>query len=95
MENNNNVNIMPIVSYYNAHKNKFIIYEENRNKSGIYRWNNLITGKSYIGSSISLANRFGHYYSLIYLKKKVKKGSNIIYNSLLKNGYSNFSIDIL
>jgi hypothetical protein len=37
MKNNNyNVNIIPIVSYSNADKDKFIIYEENRNKSGIY-----------------------------------------------------------
>jgi hypothetical protein len=35
--NNNNVNIIPVVSYSNAEKEKFIIYEENRNKSGIYR----------------------------------------------------------
>lgn len=64
-------------------------------KSGIYRWNNLITGKNYIGSSISLGNRFGNYYSLAYLKKRIEKGSSIIYNSLLKYGYSKFSIDIL
>jgi hypothetical protein len=32
----NNKNITPIVSYSNAENNKFIIYEENRNKSGIY-----------------------------------------------------------
>ena len=35
--NNNNVNIIPVVSYSNTNKYKFIIYEENRNKSGIYR----------------------------------------------------------
>jgi len=92
---NNNINIIPVVSYFNADKYKFIVYKENKNKSGIYRWNNLITSKSYIGSSISLGNRFSNYYSLAYLKKKVGKGSSIIYNSLLKHGYSNFSIDIL
>jgi len=92
---NNNINIIPVVSYSNADKDKFFVYKENKNKSGIYCWNNLITGKSYIGSSISLRNRFSNYYSLVYLKKKVEKGSSIIYNSLLKYGYSNFSIDIL
>jgi hypothetical protein len=35
--NNNNVGIIPIVSYFNADKNKFIVYKENKNKSGIYR----------------------------------------------------------
>ena len=92
---NNNINIIPVVSYFNADKYKFIIYKENKNKSGIYRWNNLITNKSYIGSSISLDIRFSNYYSLAYLKRKVGKGSSIIYNSLLKHGYNNFSLDIL
>ena len=91
----NNKNIIPVVSYSNADKDKFIIYEENKNKSGIYRWNNLVTGSSYVGSSINLTNRFSNYYSLAYLKKRVKKGSSIINNSLLKYGYSNFSLDIL
>jgi len=65
------MNIIPVVSYFNADIDKSIIYKENKNKSGIYRWNNLITGKSYIGSSISLSGRFNTYYSLSYLKKKV------------------------
>ena len=97
MENNNknSMNIIPVVSYCNANIDKSIVYKENKNKSGIYRWNNLITGKSYIGSSISLRGRFSTYYSLTYLKKRVEKGSSIIYSSLLKYGYSNFSIDIL
>lgn len=98
-DNNNNynniVNIIPVVSYTNADIYKSIVYKENKNKSGIYRWNNLITNKSYIGSSISLGNRFSNYYSLAYLKRKVGKGSSIIYNSLLKHGYNKFSLDIL
>lgn len=93
--NYNNVNIIPIASYLNAEIDKSIIYKENKNKSGIYRWNNLITGKSYVGSSISLRNRFASYYSLACIKKRVDKGSSIIYNSLLKHGYSKFSLDIL
>lgn len=93
--NNNNVNIIPVVSYFNADKDKSIVYKENKNKSGIYRWNNLITDKSYIGSSISLGGRFSNYYSIAFLKKRVKKGSSIIYNSLLKYGFNKFSLDIL
>jgi hypothetical protein len=34
---NNNINIIPVVSYSNADKNKSIVYKENKNKSGIYR----------------------------------------------------------
>ena len=92
---NNNLNIIPILSYSNADKDKSIVYKDNKNKSGIYCWTNLITDKIYIGSSISLGNRFSNYYSLAYLKKRVGKGSSIIYNSLLKYGYSNFKIDII
>ena len=94
-KNKNNIKIIPVVSYFNAGIDKPIVYKENKNKSGIYRWNNLITSKSYIGSSISLSARSNCYYSLTYLKKRVAKGSSIIYSSLLKYGYFNFSIDIL
>ena len=90
----NNINIIPKVTYNNADIHKFIIYEENRNKSGVYRWVNKINGKSYVGSSKSLSNRFSLYYSLNSLKKEVK-GSIIIRRALLKYGCSNFSLDIL
>jgi group I intron endonuclease len=93
--NNNNLKIIPLITYNNADINKSLIYEANRSKSGIYRLNNLITGKSYVGSSISLSNRFRVYYSLISLKRKLSKGSSAIYSALLKYGYSNFSLDIL
>jgi len=83
---NNNINIIPKVTYNNADIHKFIIYEENRNKSGVYRWVNKINGKSYVDSSKSLSNRFSLYYSLNSLKKEVK-GSIIIRRALLKYGY--------
>jgi len=35
--NNNNNKIMPIITYKDLEKNKYSIYEENRNKSAIYR----------------------------------------------------------
>lgn len=86
---------MPAVSYANVEKNKFIIYEENRNKSGIYRWNNLVTGDSYIGSAINLTKRLSNYFSPRFLNKEVLRNKSIISNSLLKYGYNNFSVDIL
>lgn len=52
--NNNNNNLIPVRTYVNKNNNKYTFYKENSNKSGIYRWINLITGKSYIGSSKSL-----------------------------------------
>jgi group I intron endonuclease len=92
--NNNDINIIPEVTYNNADINKFIIYKENRNKSGIYRWINKINGKSYVGSSIDLAGRLSIYYSLSSLKRE-GKGSIIIRRALLKYGYYNFSLEIL
>lgn len=96
MKNNNNrTDIVPLLSYFNLGISKSIIYKENRRKPGIYRLNNIITGKSYIGSSIDLSRRFSNYYSIVYIKNSLKNSSSIIYNSLLKNGYANFSLDIL
>jgi len=91
---NNNVNIIPEVIYVNVETDKSRIYEENRNKSGVFRLVNKINGKSYVASSISLSNTFSIYYSLGSLKREVK-GSIIIYRALLKYGYSNFSLHIL
>lgn len=90
---NNNVNIIPVVKYINVDLDKSFIYEENINKSGVYRLVNNINGKSHVGSSISLTNSFSIYYSLDALKKV--KGSIIIYRALLKYGHENFSLDIL
>jgi group I intron endonuclease len=93
--NNNRKNIVPVVSYFYLDTNKSIIYKENKGKPGIYRLNNIITGKSYIGSAIDLSRIFSNYYSIVYLKNSLDNGSSIIYNSLLKYGYANFSLDIL
>jgi group I intron endonuclease len=92
---NNKIIGTPLITYTNADLSKFKIYKENRRKSGVYRWNNLITGKCYVGSSVSLSRRFSQYYSLNYLNNCLSKGQSIIYSSLLKYGYSNFSLDIL
>lgn len=92
--NCNNTPIIPIITYDNVDTNKCSIIEENINKSGVYRLINKINGKSYIGSSIYLSNRFNNYYYLSSLTSQVK-GSIIIYRALLKYGYKNFSLDIL
>jgi len=98
---NNNINnrdnevIIPKITYANTDIDKYRIYKDNKGKSGIYRWVNNITNKSYIGSSISLANRFRVYYSSYAMKYKLNQGSSAIYGAILKYGYSNFSLDIL
>ena len=72
-----------------------LIFKNNNGKSGVYRWNNLITGASYIGSSVDLTRRLRDYFSPKYLKKEIIKNNSIIYKALLKYGYSNFSLEIL
>jgi group I intron endonuclease len=86
--------IVPIKTY-NASKDKSLIYTENKNKSGIYRWNNKVTNKSYVGSSLNLDRRLSIYYSKKAMLAKVKTRTSIIYSALLKYGYGNFTLDIL
>jgi group I intron endonuclease len=80
--------VIPVITYSNTERDKSIIYKENKNKSGIYRWTNLVTGESYVGSSLSLTKRFRDYY-----KKETKR--LVIYNAIHKHGHHNFSLDIL
>lgn len=85
----------PVVSYSNCDSHKLLIYKENKKKSGIYRWTNIITESSYVGSAIDLSRRFINYYSLAFLKRELNKGNSLIYKALLKYGYYNFQLDIL
>jgi excinuclease UvrABC nuclease subunit len=67
------MSIVPILSYSNAERMKSEILEENRNKTGIYRWTNLLNGKSYVGSSVNLGRRFRDYYNYTFLEGEIKK----------------------
>jgi len=97
-DNNNNENITllsPVHSYVNAGLQKNDICKSNKNKTGIYKWTHVISGKSYVGSSINLSNRFRNYYSLAYLKREMTKNNSMIYRALLKYGHSSFKLDII
>lgn len=59
-----NINIKGIKSYSNTDLCKSLIYKDNWEKSGIYCWTNLISGKGYVGSAKSLSSRLSTYYSL-------------------------------
>lgn len=91
------LSVVPVKVYVNTDIKKLQILKENRGKSGVYRWINNINGKSYIGSSSKLNVRFLQYFNTNYLLNKtlIKKSNSIIYNSILKNGYSNFTLEIL
>lgn len=90
----NNKNVIPLVKYINADIDKSIIYKENKGKSGVYRLNNLVTGASYVGSSMDLTRRLREYFSPKFIKKEIIKNNSIIYKALLKYGYTKFSLDI-
>ncbi len=95
MKNNNNIKTIAIKSYFHPYENRKQIYKENRNKSGIYCWNNLMTQELYIGSAANLTKRLYHYLSTRYLENANKKHRSIIYNAILKYVYINFSFNVL
>ena len=81
----------PLITYSNPEAQKLQIIKENKGKSGVYRWTNLETNKSYVGSSVNLGRRFSTYYS----NKYITKNNNTISRALLKYGHSRFRLDIL
>jgi len=85
--------IISVVFYANGGDLEKVIKKENRGKSGIYRWKNLITGESYIGSSVQLSKRFSQYFSFEFINRC--RGFSRIHRALLKYGYANFSVEIL
>jgi len=87
--------IIPIKSYSNAEAEKDKILSENKDKSAIYMWKNIVNGKQYIGSAVDLSNRLSKYYSTAYMEDALKRSNSHIYRALLKYGYSNFSLTIL
>lgn len=90
-----NNTVVPERKYQNADIEKIEILKENKNKSGIYRWINLVNQKTYIGSSAFLEKRFRGYYSINHLESRIKRARSQIYSAILKYGYSNFSLEIL
>ena len=89
------MNIIPVVYYPNTGILKTKILKDNKTKSGVYRWTNVISNKSYIGSSINLYLRLRTYFSTGSMNKLLLTRSSYIYRALLKYGPSNFSLEIL
>lgn len=88
------LSIVPFKTYTNADTLKDLVIQENKEKSGVYRWRHLITGKSYIGSSINLGRRFRDYFNYNFITHEKNKNM-YIYRALLKHGYSHFKLEIL
>lgn len=86
-------NLEPVKVYLNPDKEKEFIIQDNKNRTGIYRWVNIDSGKSYIGSSVNLSTRFKQYFNYNHIS--YPKRNLIIYKALLKYGYSGFRLEIL
>lgn len=66
------------------HKNdKAQILSDNKDKSGIYRWVNLESGKCYVGSSVDLKERLTSYFNINHLKENYNM---LICRALIKYG---------
>uniref|UniRef100_UPI0030E2B6C2 hypothetical protein n=1 Tax=Dematophora necatrix TaxID=2751867 RepID=UPI0030E2B6C2 len=85
--------IEPVKVYLEPDKEKELIVNGNKGRTGIYRWVLKESGKSYIGSSANLSTRFKQYFNynhISYPKRNLR-----IYKALLKYGYAGFSLEIL
>lgn len=87
-------NINSVKFYDNAEELKYQILLENKNKSGIYKWENKISGDFYIGSAVDLNKRMSEYYRKSYITHP-SRGKSIICYALVKYNYNNFSLSIL
>jgi group I intron endonuclease len=70
--------------------NRNLIGVENRQRTVIYQWVNLINGKIYVGSAWNGSRRLLSYWTSSVLKRNFP-----IYNSLIKYGHNNFMLLIL
>jgi group I intron endonuclease len=86
--------ISPVKFYDNAEELKSLILLDNKDKSGIYKWENKISGEFYIGSAVDLNKRMLEYYRESYITHP-SRGKSIICFALVKYGYKNFSLSIL
>lgn len=84
----------PVLIYTNPDEYKGLIIKQNKGKSGVYRWVNKDSGKSYVGSSSMLSDRFRRYFNHSYLSSS-KRGASLICKALLKYGYVGFRLEIL
>jgi group I intron endonuclease len=78
------------IRLYKPNFNRNQIGVENRKRSIIYQWINLINGKIYIGSAWNGSLRLLSYWTPSLLKRNYS-----IYNNLKKYGHNNFNLVIL
>jgi hypothetical protein len=87
-EEKNKISVNALAIY--GYEDKELAIKENRGRSGVYRWVNTLTGEAYIGSSVSLSNRFSVYFSTKSVNEVLNRSKSKILSALLKYGYSAF-----
>lgn len=70
------------------------IPQDRRNGSGIYKIQNLINGKVYVGKTVNLRKRYGSYKSSYYNRTERQINSYLM-SSIDKYGPTNFSFSVL
>jgi group I intron endonuclease len=76
--------------YENPNYNRNLIGSDNKKRSIVYQWLNLITGKIYIGSAWNGSTRLLSYWTPSFLKRKYP-----IYYNINYYGIHNFALAIL
>lgn len=78
------------IRLYQPNLNRNLIGVENRKRTIIYQWFNLINNNIYVGSAWNGSFRLLSYWAEIVLKKNLP-----VYNSIVKYGHNNFCLGIL
>lgn len=78
------------VHVYTPNLNRNLIGVQNRKRTVIYQWMNLINGKIYVGSAWNGSVRLLSYWTPSVLNRNL-----LIYNNLKKYGHNNFILIIL
>jgi heme/copper-type cytochrome/quinol oxidase subunit 1 len=80
----------PVRIYNNPNYDKNLIGSDNKKRSIIYQWTNLITGKMYVGSAWNGSTRLFSYWTPSTLRRNF-----LIYNNMNYYGKYNFALAIL
>lgn len=80
----------PIRIYNNLNNDRNLIGSDNKKRSIIYQWTNLMTGKIYVGSAWNGSTRLLSYWTPSILRR-----NNPIYNNMNYYGKYNFALAIL
>lgn len=80
----------PIRIYNNLNNDRNLIGSDNKKRSIIYQWTNLITGKIYVGSAWNGSTRLLSYWTPSILRRNYP-----IYNNMNYYGKYNFALAIL